>query len=41
LERIVADGRSTPGPRQQNAVPVELRKPVASAAGAAKKKKSK
>jgi arylsulfatase A-like enzyme len=38
LERLVADGRSTPGPRQQNAVAVELRKPIPEAAGAAKKK---
>lgn len=41
LERIVADGRSTPGARQQNAVAVELRKPIPAGAGAAKKKKGK
>lgn len=28
LEKIVADGRSTPGAPQQNAVPVVLRKPI-------------
>jgi hypothetical protein len=27
----VADGRSTPGPRQANAVPVVLRKPIPAA----------
>lgn len=32
LEKIVADGRSTPGIKQRNAVPVALRKPVAAAA---------
>ena len=37
LERIIADGRSTPGPRQQNAVPVQLRKPIPAAAAAKKK----
>ncbi len=39
LEKIVADGRSTPGAPQANAVPVVLRKPVAPAA--AKKKQTK
>jgi arylsulfatase A len=37
LEKTVADGRSTPGAPQQNAVPVVLRKPAAVAA----KKKAK
>ena len=36
LEKQVADGRTTPGAPQQNAVPVVLRKPVP--AVAAKKK---
>lgn len=31
LEKIVADGRSTPGPSQKNAVEVRLRKPVPAA----------
>ncbi len=31
LEKIVADGRSTPGAPQQNAVPVVIRKPVGAA----------
>lgn len=38
LRKLVDDGRSTPGARQANAVPVVLRKPVPAAA--AKKKKS-
>jgi arylsulfatase A len=38
LEKIVADGRSTPGAPQQNAVPVVLRKPLPEIA--AKKKKA-
>jgi hypothetical protein len=38
LEKIVADGRSTPGEPQQNAVPVVLRKPIAAGPG---KKKAK
>jgi arylsulfatase A-like enzyme len=40
LEQLVADGRSTPGPPQRNAVPVLLRKPLPPAATAAKKKKA-
>lgn len=39
LEKLVADGRSTPGEIQRNTVPVVLRKPAA-ATGAAKKKKA-
>jgi len=31
LEKIVADGRSTPGPAQQNTVPVVIRKPIGAA----------
>ncbi len=40
LETYVSDGRSTPGAKQQNAVPVVLRKPIAPVAAkkAAKKK---
>jgi arylsulfatase A len=38
LERTVAEGRSTPGARQQNAVPVVLRKPIPAAVAAKKKK---
>jgi arylsulfatase A-like enzyme len=40
LEKFVADGRTTPGAPQANAVPVVLRKPIAAATTAAKKKKS-
>ena len=39
LEKLVADGRSTPGAPQANAVPVVLRKPVPAAAAKAKGKK--
>ncbi|MFM1746472.1 MAG: Arylsulfatase, partial [Verrucomicrobiota bacterium] len=38
LEKLVADGRSTPGAPQANAVPVVLRKPIPAAA--AKKKQA-
>jgi arylsulfatase A len=38
LQKLVDDGRSTPGPRQANAVPVVLRKPVPAAAAKGKKK---
>jgi len=38
LEKIVADGRSTPGAPQANAVPVVLRKPVPAPAAKSKKK---
>jgi len=34
LEKIIADGRSTPGSPQENAVPVVIRKPIAPAAKA-------
>jgi len=40
LEKLVADGRSTPGATQANAVPVVLRKPVPEAAASKKKKKA-
>ncbi len=39
LEKFVADGRTTPGAPQQNAVPVVLRKPAPAAAPQAAKKK--
>ncbi|MSU49374.1 MAG: arylsulfatase [Opitutus sp.] len=39
LEKLVADGRSTPGAPQKNAVPVVLRKPAPTAATKAGKKK--
>ncbi|MBI5692213.1 MAG: arylsulfatase [Verrucomicrobia bacterium] len=38
LQKLVDDGRSTPGARQANAVPVVLRKPLPAATKAAKKK---
>lgn len=38
LEKIVSDGRSTPGAPQQNAVPVVLRKPTPAAAAKGKGK---
>ncbi|MBM3890617.1 MAG: arylsulfatase, partial [Verrucomicrobia bacterium] len=44
LEKYVADGRSTPGAKQQNAVPVEIRKTAKQApkaAGPGKKDRSK
>jgi arylsulfatase A-like enzyme len=40
LEKYVADGRTTPGAPQANAVPVVLRKPVPETAAAKKKKKA-
>lgn len=40
LEKSVADGRTTPGAPQKNAVPVVLRKPVAGADAKAAKKKA-
>lgn len=41
LERQIAEGRSTPGPAQKNAVAVIVRKPVPAAAKGAKGKKAK
>jgi hypothetical protein len=37
LEKLVADGRSTPGSTQGNTVPVVIRKPIADPANASEK----
>jgi arylsulfatase A-like enzyme len=37
LEKLVADGRSTPGSTQENTVPVVIRKPIADPANASEK----
>lgn len=41
LEKLIAEGRSTPGPAQKNAVEVVMRKPVGAAKGAKGKKAKK